>query len=106
MDAGRVEGRKRLEDRARVLHDPRLVILRGKRSHPRIEQLDRLSACGHLCLEIRGHRERQLAEQQVERLRLGEHEGLDLLKAARRPAFDHVARQRERRARKADHRHR
>ena len=76
-----------------------------ERAGPRVEQLDRLRARGHLRLEERAHRPRQPLEQRVRPRRVLHQQPLRLGERLRPPPFHHVAHQRPRRAGEPDERH-
>ena len=83
-----------------------LVLRRGQRAGPRVEQLDGPGARPPTCERERGGGEvGQPVEQRAEQRRVAEHERLGLRVGARRPALDEVAGDGERRAGEADQRH-
>ena len=71
---------------------------------PRVEELDHVGAGAHLGGDVGRERLRQLREEGVPGLGVGEHQRLRPRQLAARPALDEVPGDRERPAAEADHR--
>ncbi len=79
-----------------------LVVRRGQRPRPRIEQLHRTGTGPHLGTQVRGDDVGQLLHQAVPRRLVAVHQGLGVLVVLRRPTLDQVRRDREGRAGEPD----